>query len=295
MRCFIKCLPVALLGLSSQAWAGLNVFTCEPEWASLVTELGGENVEVYSATTAFQDPHYIQARPSLISKVRRADLLICTGAELEQGWLPVLQSRSGNSKVQSGKDGSLFMAEMLELKQKPVELDRGHGHLHAAGNPHVHADPGLMLKLTSVLLQRLQKLDPDNRDAYQAGHDSFVERMNAAIPVWETKAASLKGKKLISHHEYWRYLVDWLDMDVIANLEPVPGVAPTVAHLSSLKKTHAQQAELIIRVNYSEARGAKWLSEQTGIPVAVLPSTVDYQGGQTLFQWYDSLIESLLK
>lgn len=295
MRSLTRVLAFALLVLTSKAWAGLSVFTCEPEWASLVTEIGGEHVDVYSATTAFQDPHYIQARPSLISKVRRADLVVCTGAELEQGWLPVLLSRSGNSRVQPGRDGMLFMAEQVELRGQPVELDRGHGHLHADGNPHIHADPGMMLQLAVVLSDRLQKIDPDNAASYRSAHEGFADKLNAAIPEWESKAASLKGTRLISHHQYWRYLVDWLGIEVIANLEPKAGVQPTIAHLSSLKNTDAKDASMIIRVSYSEARGAEWLASETRLPVKVLPATVDHQGGQSLMQWYENLIEILLQ
>jgi zinc/manganese transport system substrate-binding protein len=133
------------------ARAALNVFACEPEWAALAKEIGGQRVAVASATTAQQDPHHVEARPSLIAHMRRADLLVCTGAELETGWLPVLLARSGNAKVQPGKPGYFEAAAFVELLDVPTTVDRSHGDIHAAGNPHVHTDP----RRLAIIAERL--------------------------------------------------------------------------------------------------------------------------------------------
>ena len=287
-------LLVLLPGLVGPAHAALDVFTCEPEWASLTTELGGEHVKVYSATTPYQDPHYIQARPSLIAKVRRADMVICTGAELETGWLPVLLRKSGNSNVQPGNDGLLFAADVVELGGQPNSLDRSQGHQHAAGNPHIHAGPQNMLPVAQAIAARLALLDADNAETYESRLDDFSRRWQQAMSDWEQTREQLAGKKVIAHHQYWFYLVGWSGMDKIAYLEPKPGVQPTVSHLSKLLQKHGGEAELIVRVNYSNPRAAKWLADKTGLPVVELPSTVDFKGGQTLFEWFDTLLGKLV-
>ena len=286
-------LATALL-LSSDAVAALDVFTCEPEWAALTSELAGDKANIYSATTAYQDPHYIQARPSLISKARRADLLVCTGAGLEEGWLPVLLGRSGNAAIQPGRSGSLFAHEFVDMIEVPTELDRSHGHVHADGNPHFHVDPRRMLVVAEQISDRLQQLDSENAAFYLEKFTDFSAGWQRSIADWEQRAGELDGKKVISHHRYWAYLSDWLGFEIVAELEPVPGVQPSVAHLSSLKETYAEQAEMIIRVSYSEPRAADWLASRTGLPVAKLPSTVDFQAGQTLEQWYDALISAMM-
>src|SRR5262245_16058586 len=133
-------LAIVLFGAGT-AHAALNIFACEPEWGALAKELGGDQANVYVATTALQDPHRIEARPSLIARARNADLLVCTGAELEVGWLPLLQTQSGNSKIQAGQPGFFEAASVVPLLERPARVDRALGDVHPAGNPHLHLDP----------------------------------------------------------------------------------------------------------------------------------------------------------
>ncbi|KKK59777.1 hypothetical protein LCGC14_3030960, partial [marine sediment metagenome] len=163
MKTFIFSL---LFLVSSSAWAQVSVFACEPEWASLTKELGGDNVSVFSATNGLQDPHYIQARPSLIAKARKTDLLVCTGAELEQGWLPLLQRKAGNSAIQIGAEGYFMATDYVRLAEQPITLDRSQGHIHAAGNPHIQTSPVMILTVAKALSDRLKQRDPDNAESY---------------------------------------------------------------------------------------------------------------------------------
>jgi zinc/manganese transport system substrate-binding protein len=142
------------------ASAGLNVFACTPEWGSLAKELGADRVRVYTATTALQDPHRIEARPSLIARARTADLAVCNGAELESAWLPLVQSQSGNPRIQSGQPGYFEAASAVSLIEKPAQVDRAHGDVHAAGNPHLHLDPGNIARVAAALGERMALLDP---------------------------------------------------------------------------------------------------------------------------------------
>jgi len=227
-------LLLSLLLLSNPLYAGLEVFACEPEWASLTKELGGEHVDIYTATTNQQDPHHIQARPSLVAKARQADLLICTGAELEIGWLPLLLRKSGNPKIQEGQAGYFLATDYVALLDKPIALDRSMGDVHAAGNPHVHLDPVRVQIIANKLSETLTKLDPANRSNYEKKLASFTENWQNMIQQWAERTQHLKGKPIVVHHKNWTYLQHWLGLNQAAVLEPKPGIPSTSSHLSSL-------------------------------------------------------------
>ena len=286
-------LSVVLMPSLSQA--ALNVFACEPEWAALAKELGGEHLDVYSATTAMQDPHHIQARPGLIAKVRRADVMICSGAELEQGWLPVLLRKSGNANIQPGQPGYFMAADHVARMDVPEKLDRSMGDVHAEGNPHVHTSPQNIIKIAAALQQRLSELDAVNAENYSMSYQQFESRWRQLMLQWKQRAADLDGAAIVTHHNYWVYLNEWLGMHVVATLEPIPGVSPSSSHLAKLKKKLAtEQVSMISHVSYASERPSHWLSEQTGIPVIALPASVDFQNGQSLSQWFDEVITLLV-
>ena len=279
---------------SGVAQAALNVFACEPEWAALAQELGGDRLEIYSATTEMQDPHHIQARPSLIAKARKADLLVCTGADLEVGWLPLLLRRSGNARIQQNQPGHFLAADYVQMLEVPEKLDRSQGDIHADGNPHVHTDPRNIARIASQLSKRLQLLEPEQTAYYQQRHSEFDSKWQEAMKDWSLRAASVKGAKIVVHHDYWSYLVAWLELDKLATLEPVPGVTPSASHLASIKQLlNQQQAAMIVNTGYMNERPVHWLSEQTGLPVVTLPASVNYSDGETLYQWFDSLVALL--
>jgi len=279
---------------SNSAQAALNVFACEPEWAALAKAIGGDKLTVYSATTAMQDPHHIQARPGLIAKARRADLLVCSGAELEIGWLPLLLRKSGNASVQPGQPGNFAAADYVEKLGVPEKLDRSLGDVHAEGNPHIHTSPENIILVAAALQQRIGELDPDNADTYHSQYALFEKNWRQKMQQWRQRAVALKGTNIVTHHKYWVYLNHWSGMNVLATLEPVPGVSPSSSHLAKLKKQLSQQeVKMIIHVAYVSDRPSQWLSEQTGAPVVVLPATVDFQDGQTLSQWFDDVMQRL--
>src|SRR5512143_4323327 len=208
------------------AQAALNVFACEPEWGALATELGGANVKVYTATTAFQDPHHIEARPSLIAQMRRADLAVCTGAELEVGWLPVLLRQSGNAAIQPGQPGYFEAARQVVLLEKPAMLDRSQGDVHAAGNPHIQTDPRNIARVAQALGARLAEIDPEHAASYRARLADFNTRWNAAMARWQAQSAPLRGTSIVVQHQAFPYLEDWLGLKQVAAMEPKPGAQP---------------------------------------------------------------------
>lgn len=288
---------VLLTGLLPAAvQAAVNVFACEPEWAALASELGGDRLEIYTATTVRQDPHHIQARPSLIARARKADLLVCTGAELETGWLPLLLRKAGNARIQTGQPGHFLAAEHLDLLEIPDKLDRSLGDIHASGNPHVHTDPRNILQVAEPIHKRLIELDPEHADIYRQRFDAFTEAWQRAIDRWTQQLAPVKDVAVVVHHNYWSYLVNWTGLDKIATLEPLPGVSPSSGHLARIKQLlKQQQAVMIIDTGYMNDRPAKWLYEQTGIPLVALPATVDFQNGESLYQWFDTLADLILE
>lgn len=277
--------------------AQVNVFACEPEWAALINEIGGPYVKSTSATTAFQDAHYIEAKPSLIAKARNADVLLCTGAELEVGWLPILLRQSGNPDIQPGKLGHILAADYVEKIEVPERLDRSMGDIHGAGNPHVHLDPYRMQKIADVVAQRLAKIDPEHGAYYGKSAAEFKTRWQNAIQRWEQQAKPLKGKRVVIHHRSQSYLFNWLGMDIVADLEPRPGIPPTSRHLASvLAETKTTQPDLVVVSAYQNDRGARWLSKRTDKPVVVLPFTVGgTKDANNLTQLFDVSIQRLLE
>ena len=281
----------AMLALAGTAQAKLNVFACEPEWAALTKELAGEKAKVFTATHAGQDPHHVQARPSLIARLRSADLAVCTGAELETGWMPMLQRRARNAKVLPGKPGYFEATDQVLLLEQPAELDRAHGDIHGDGNPHVQLDPRRMLKIGEALSARLQQLDPSNSAAYQQRWQDFATRWQAALDRWRADAAAMKDKRVVVHHQEWIYLLDWLGMQRVGSLEPKPGIPPNIAHLAQLKQ---QPADLILLSPLNDQKASTWLHEQTGTPVVVLPHTVGaLPGSDDLFGLFETIVSQL--
>ncbi len=288
-------LGVLLLSLcSNKVYAQINVFACEPEWAALTRTVGGDAVKVYSATTAQQDPHHIQARPSLIAKVRRADMLVCTGAELEVGWLPLLLRKSGNGNIQPNRPGYFIAADHIALLEKPIVLDRSLVDIHAAGNPHFHFDPHLILQIAKALAVRLTKIDPVNSDLYQQNLLNFSRNWNLAITKWEERAQPLRGKRIVVSHNSWVYLEQWLGFIKVATLEPKPGIPPSSIHLSKvLAQLKQNPAEVILYADYQNDKSAHWLSQKTGLVTISLPFSPS--DGETLIQWFDKLMGRLLR
>ncbi len=291
------CAVLLLAAVKPVLAADLNVFACEPEWAALTQELAGDHADITTATTARQDPHHIQARPSLIAKLRRADLAVCTGAELEIGWLPMLQRQSGNATVQDSKPGLFEAAMQVDRLEVPEAADRAMGDVHPEGNPHVQMDPRRMATIAKALTERLKQIDPAHAADYDARGADFANRWQAALARWAAEAKPLRGVRVVVHHKGWAYLFDWLGLEEAGTLEIKPGVPPSAGHLAELKAAlAARPAKMVIYAAYQESRAADWLSHETGIPAVELPFTVGgTDGAKDLFGLYDDTLNRLLK
>jgi zinc/manganese transport system substrate-binding protein len=289
-------LTAVLLAISCPALAALNVLACTPEWGALAKEIGGDKVRITTATTALQDPHRVEARPSLIARARDADLLFCTGAELEIGWVPLLQRQSGNPRIQVGQPGYFEASSVVPLIERPARIDRSLGDVHPAGNPHIHLDPRNIERVAAALDDRMASLDPKEAVYYHERGKSFLGRWREAISRWEKQAAPLKGLPLVVYHKDVSYLINWLGMREVGALEPKPGLPPSAAHLNELleglKRT---PAKAVLRSAYNDPRPAEWLAERAGIPAVLVPFTVggtDKAGD--LFGLYEDTIARLL-
>lgn len=297
MRSHLLIVVAALAAWIAPARAELNVFATVPEWGALVQELGGDKVKIYVATNALQDPHHVEAKPSLIARARSADLVVSTGAELEVGWLPLILQQAGNPKVQPGRPGYFEAAAFVPLLGKPARLDRAEGDVHPQGDPHIQTDARNIARVATPLAAKLAEIDPPNAAYYQGRLKAFNERWSAALSRWEREAAPLKGVAIIVQHKAFTYLIDWLGLKEVAALEPKPGLEPTTAHLASVLETlQKTPAKMVLRAAYQSDRASQWIAERAKIKAVVLPFTVGGDAAaKDLFGVFDDTIERLLK
>ncbi|MDH3429163.1 MAG: zinc ABC transporter substrate-binding protein [Gammaproteobacteria bacterium] len=292
----MRTVAVMFLALLAPLPAGaINVFSCEPEWGSLVRELAGELAELTIATTAFQDPHRLEAKPSLIAAIRKADLVVCTGADLEIGWLPLLLRRAGNAAIQSGGPGHFMAADYVRKLETPKIIDRSQGDIHPQGNPHVHLDPRNIRRIADALAQRLAEIDPMNAAAYGARLADFQSRWDTASAEWEGRKTGLVGLRLASHHRSFSYLAAWLDLNIVATLESKPGIPPSGAQLAALLEQLSPNPPVaVIRTPYENEKPSSWLSARLGIPAITLPYTTGSDQMVTdLFALFEETLRSL--
>jgi zinc/manganese transport system substrate-binding protein len=276
--------------------AALKVLATTPDWGALTTELGGDKVNVYTATSAFQDVHRIDAKPSLVARARSADLVVATGAELEIGWLPVLLQESGNGKIQPGNPGYFEATAQLRLLEVPSSVDRSMGDIHPLGNPHAHLDPHNIATVAAALTTRLATLDSANAQFYQSRGADFQARWKEATARWETQAAPLKGVGVVVIHRDQVYLCHWLGLKELAAIEPKPGVPPSAGYLGELvTKLTANPPKMILRNAYNDPKAADWLSQRVHAPVVLLPYSVGGSpAAKDLFGLFDDTVTRLL-
>jgi zinc/manganese transport system substrate-binding protein len=294
-RVICACLAAALF-TAAPAHSALRVLATTADWGSLTTELGGDKVDVYTATSAQQDVHQVNAKPSLVARARTADLVVANGADLEIGWLPVLLQESGNPKIQPGTPGFFEATTTVRLMDIPSAVDRSQGDVHPLGNPHIQLDPRYVAVVAKALTARLAQVDPPNAAYYQARGADFLARWKQAMARWATEAAPLKGVRVVVIHSDQRYLCRWLGLEQVAAIEPKPGVPPSAGYLAELvTKLTADKPKMILRNVYNDPKAVEWLSQKIDVQVVLLPFSV---GGtpeaKDLFGLFDDTINRLL-
>ena len=285
-----------LAGFALPAQAALKVLACEPEWGALTQEIAGDLADVSLATSAMQDPHQVQAKPSLLARARNADMVVCTGAELEIGWLPILLQQSGNPRIQPGQPGNFASADFVRKLEVPKQVDRSQGDIHPQGNPHIQTDPRNIALVANALGTRLAQVDPAHAAQYQQRTAAFAQKWQQNLQRWAAQAAPLKGVAIAAHHKAYTYMEDWLGLVEVAVLEPKPGVEPSAAHLQEvLDALKTRPAKMVIYSAYQDPKPDEWLSANAHIPAVKLPFTVGgTDGAKDLTGLFDDTLARLL-
>jgi zinc/manganese transport system substrate-binding protein len=279
MKSYIRLLIGSLLVaiFCQPVFAKLNVVATTPDLASIAKEIGGDHIDLTTLAKPTEDPHFVDAKPSLIVKLNRADVLIEGGAELEIGWLPRLLDEARNSKLAAGAPGHVVCSQGVPLKEIPSTLDRSKGDIHAAGNPHYLVDPVNARIVAQNLTEAFCALDAKSGDAYRANLKQLTERLDAKLAEWQKKLAPFKGRQIVAYHNSWLYFGDRFELKIDLFLEPKPGVPPTPKHLAEvISRMKADQVHVILVDPYLDRRTAEAIAGRTE---ATVVDVTQFPGG----------------
>jgi zinc/manganese transport system substrate-binding protein len=263
--------------LGQPAFAKLNVVATTPDLGAIAKEIGGDHIELTVLAKPTEDPHFVDAKPSLIVKLNRADVLIEGGAELEIGWLPRLLDESRNSKLAAGASGHVVCSQGVPLKEIPTALDRSKGDIHAAGNPHYVVDPLNAKIVAQNIATAFCSLDEKSADAYRANLKRFTGALDAKLAEWRKKLEPFKGQQIVAYHNSWLYFADCFGLKIDLFLEPKPGVPPTPRHLAEIiLKMKEDHLHVILVDPYLNRRTAETVAARTG---ATVVDVTQFPGG----------------
>jgi zinc/manganese transport system substrate-binding protein len=285
---------ICLVTLAFASQAKLNVVATTGDFGAIAKTIGGNKVDVTVLAKPTEDPHFVDAKPSLIVKLNRADAVIEGGAELELGWLPALIDGARNSKLEIGKPGHILGNEGISLLEVPTTLDRSRGDVHAAGNPHYMSDPANGKMVAEHIANAFCQMDAKNCESYRANLNKFTGELDTKVAQWEKILAPYKGKEVISYHNMWPYFAQRFGLKMDMFLEPKPGIPPTPAHLAEvITKMKADNVKVIIVQPYQNRKTAETVANHTGATVVDFPTfpTTD----ETYVAWMDGLVNSLAK
>jgi zinc/manganese transport system substrate-binding protein len=297
MMAIVRIIAAAgMLTLAGPAWAQLNVVTTTTDLAAIARAVGGPAVEVTSLTRGTRNPHFAEAKPSMIRKVHDADLLLLIGADLEIGWMPAVLPAARNPDIMPGTNGFLDLSTVVPLLDVPSgKVTRAMGDVHARGNPHYWLDPERGRTIARAVSARLALLDPTNRDGYQDRLKSFETTLDAKIPEWRGAMATLSGRPVIAYHTSFRYLSHAFGFTIVDQVEPLPGIAPTASHLASLvARIKSDGIGVLLVEPYYETQSSAYLAQETGIAAVITPPSVGaLPGVETYFDLFDGIVAAL--
>lgn len=289
---------MALLSLTLPIQAKLNVVATTPDFAAVAKAIGGDQVEITTLARPTEDPHFVDAKPSLILKLNRADGLIEGGAELELGWLPPLLQGARNPRLVAGAPGRILCNQGISMLEVPATLDRSEGDIHAAGNPHYMTDPANARIVANHLTEVFCQLDPKSVEMYRANLKTFSDQLTAKMAEWQKLLAPFQGRQVVAYHNSWPYFARRFGLKIEMFLEPKPGLPPTPAHLAEvIAWMKAEQARVIFVEPYLDRRTAESVARSTGakvIDVAYLPGGIKGTDGDYI-KLMDYLVTSLAK
>src|SRR5438270_8093841 len=271
----ILALALALAGVSAApAGAAVRVVASIPTLGSFAREVGGERVEVVSLGKGYQDPHFVEPKPSLMVELNKADLLVYVGLDLEIGWLPPLVLGSRNPKIQTGEMGSLDCSRSIPVLDVPAtKVDRSMGDIHPSGNPHYWIPPGNAKIIAKEIAERLSQIDPGGAATYQKRLADFNSRVEAAEKSWQPLIAKVHGQKIATYHKSWTYVSAWLALDEVGYLEPKPGIPPDPQHLLHLIQTmRADGVKLLLVEDFYNRNPAQLVASKASAKMLTLPA-----------------------
>lgn len=283
-----------LLFFLSSALAGPRVVATVPDLGAIAREVGGDGVDVTVLARPTEDPHFVDPRPSHALALSRADLVVVNGMGLEDGWLPTLLTGARNARIQPGAPGHLDASTVITPKQRPSgPIDRSMGDVHAQGNPHYTLDPRNAPPIARAVAERLAAVDPAGADGYRRRAEAFAAAIEAAVARWEQRAASLRGAPVVQYHRSFVYLTDWLGLDVVAEIEPKPGIAPTPRHvLGVVRDARAREVKHVLVEGWYPATAARRVAEEAGARLVVVPGQTPE--GQTYAAHVEAVVDLLL-
>jgi zinc/manganese transport system substrate-binding protein len=272
----ILALAAALVGAAAPARAALSVVTTTEDLAAIAREVGGDKIKVESLSRGYQDPHYVEAKPSLVFKLNKADLLIAVGRELEIGWLPPLITQSRNARIQPGASGYLDASLTAKILDIPTgQITRAMGDVHPQGNPHYWLDPDNGKRIAKAIERKLASMDAPNAAAYAQREEDFERRLTAADKGWQAQMAAYKGIKIVTYHRSWPNFTDHFGLDVMGYVEPRPGIPPSPSHtIDLIRAMKAQNVKIILVEPYFDLKTPNSIARETGAKVLVLPPSV---------------------
>lgn len=293
---FIMTLLAIFCLFSAPGWARLEVVATYPYIAELLKEAGGDALQVHTLGRGDWDPHFIVARPSLIARLRKAELLVINGAQLELGWLPPLLRQANNARIQPGNVGFLELSNHVQLIQRPQNVSRALGDVHPQGNPHFVTDPHNIPPLMRVVTQKLCQLEPSACSHFQARSHQFLNRWHLRLKDWDQKLARLQGKKVLEYHRLHDYFFQRYGLVLVGTVEPLPGIPPSPAYLAeTVSLARKEGVWLNIRGVYNPEEPSRWVSERSGVKLVTLPHDVGAMpGASDLFSLFDLIVERLL-
>lgn len=294
-RALLPLLLAAAALWPASARADVAIVASVPDLAALAHAIAGSHGKVQSLSLPTQDPHWVDAKPSLALQVNRADLLIAVGMELEVGWLPKLQTGSRNPKVQRGAAGFLECSAFVDALERPTgPIDRSMGDIHPGGNPHYLLDPRRAVDCARGIAERLAELDPANAGAYRKNLATFTAALAAKRTEWERRLSAYRGAPIVTYHKSWVYLSDWLGFDEVGYLEPKPGIAPTPTHVAQLiARARLRKVGLLLQESYYPSNTGKLVAGKIGARLLVLPAATNTARGQSYIAHIDELVSAI--
>ncbi len=295
MRAFLTTVVLACLVTAAGAEAKVRVISTIPDFASIAREVGGDLVEIAAMVRPTQDPHFLDAKPSYVVALNKADLLLLAGMELEAGWLPPLLISARNPDIQKGSTGYLDCSTLI-VPMETGAADRSKGDVHPGGNPHYWNDPRNGVRIAKGIAERLSALDPDNSETYEKRLAAFVETANQRIADWKQRLEPLKNAKVVVYHKSWVYFLDFAGLVEAGALEPKPGIPPSPSHVAELLRlTKESNIKWVLQESFYPTQLAKQFAEKSGARHLVMPTMVGAAKTKTYFDVIEYMVSELIK